>query len=176
MSHPSSTLETSTVRKGSDVGAWEQVEAEAGELAAQARAMFDAHTHKVLATLRSDGGPRLSGIEVRFADGQVWLGMMWQSVKARDLQRDPRLALHSATVDPDGADGWTGDAKLSGRAVEVVDDETTRRVSGEPPPGPSHLFRVDVTELVTVRVGQPADHLVITSWHEGRGLDRIERR
>ncbi|MDP9221554.1 MAG: pyridoxamine 5'-phosphate oxidase family protein, partial [Actinomycetota bacterium] len=110
-------------------------------LAARARQLFDAHRHKTLATLRSDGSPRISGIEVEFADGEVWLGMMPGSVKARDLGRDPRLALHSASDDPPEADpsSWSGDAKLAGHAVEVVG----RRGAGPP----SQRFRVRVTEV-----------------------------
>lgn len=57
------------------------------------QARFDAHRHKVLATLRRDGSPRISGIEAGFGDWQLWRGMMEGSRKARDLQRDPRLAL-----------------------------------------------------------------------------------
>lgn len=44
------------------------------------------------------------------------------------------------------------------------------------PPGPSHLFRADIAELVVTAVGDPPDHLVIESWHEGRGVTRLERR
>jgi hypothetical protein len=40
-----------------------------------------------LATLRRDGSPRISGTEVEFTDGQVWLGMMPGSLKALDLRR-----------------------------------------------------------------------------------------
>ena len=65
------------------------------------RARFDAHRHKILGTLRADGSPRLSGIETTFKDGELWLGMMPGSRKVQDLQRDPRLALHSPPVDPD---------------------------------------------------------------------------
>src|SRR5215208_6427294 len=102
---------------------WSEVEAAAPELAARARATLDAHKHKVLATLRRDGSPRLSGIEATIVDGELWLGMMPGSRKALDLRRDPRLALHSASVDPpsDDPSAWPGDAKLSGRAVEVDD-------------------------------------------------------
>ena len=101
---------------------WSEIEAAAPELAGRARAAFDAHKHKVLATLRRDGSPRISGIEATIADGELWLGMMPGSRKALDLRRDPRLALHSASVDPpDDPTAWTGDAKLSGRAVEVDD-------------------------------------------------------
>jgi Pyridoxamine 5'-phosphate oxidase len=164
------------------------IEEAAPELAARARASFDAHKHKVLATLRRDGSPRISGIEAAFEDGELWLGMMPGSRKALDLRRDPRLALHSASVDPpDDPTTWPGDAKLAGRAVEVDDPALLRRFAGagEEAGGEGtggeeaerpHLFRVDITELVHTRVGDPADHLVIDLWQEGRGLRQMRRR
>ena len=91
---------------------WSEVEQAAPELAAAARGFLDAGVHKTLATLRHDGSPRISGSEAQFRDGDLWFGSMWQALKARDLQRDPRFALHSASVDPPD---WRGDAKLSGR-------------------------------------------------------------
>jgi hypothetical protein len=155
---------------------WHEIEAAAPALAAAARALLDAHRHKTLATLRRDGSPRISGIETQFQDGELWLGMMSGSLKARDVQRDPRLALHSASEDPpDDSSQWTGDAKLAGRAVEVTDPSVITQVAG-PEHDDSHLFRVDIAELVVTRVGDPADHLVIEVWREGRGVRRIERR
>jgi hypothetical protein len=131
----------------------------------------------VLATLRRDGSPRLSGIEASFTDGELWLGMMAGSRKALDLRRDPRLALHSASLDPpDDPTAWTGDAKLNGRAVEVEDPELLRKLGGGDQADGAHLFRVDVTELVHIRVGDPADHLVIDLWQEGKGLSHRRRR
>ena len=100
---------------------WGEVRAAAPELAAAVQACFDAHVHKVIATLRRDGSPRVSGTEATFWDDELWLGMMPDSVKALDLLRDPRFALHSATVDPEMA---AGDAKLSGRAIEIADEAT----------------------------------------------------
>ena len=38
------------------------------------------------------------------------------------------------------------------------------------------LFRVDITEAILTYVGDPADHLVIESWHEGRGYTRRKRK
>jgi hypothetical protein len=150
------------------------VEAEAPELAALARRFFDAHVHKTLATLRRDGSPRISGTEIDFADGELWLGSMWQSLKALDLRRDPRFALHSGSEDPPD---WRGDAKVAGRVEEITDPERIAAVNGEgAPPGPSHLFRADLEELVVVRLGDPPDHIVIESWHAGRGVTRRERR
>jgi Pyridoxamine 5'-phosphate oxidase len=154
---------------------WSEIEAAAPELAGRARAVFDAHKHKILATLRRDGSPRISGIEATIADGELWLGMMPGSRKALDLRRDPRLALHSASDDPpDDPATWAGDAKLSGRAVEVDDPALLERL-GAGDQADAHLFRVDITELVHTRVGDPADHLVIDLWREGAGLRQMRR-
>jgi hypothetical protein len=159
------------------MASWSEVEAAAPELVARARATLDAHKHKVLATLRRDGSPRLSGIEATIVDGELWLGMMPGSRKALDLRRDPRLALHSASVDPpsDDPSAWPGDAKLAGRAVEVDDPALLERLGAGEGGGGAHLFRVDVTEVVHTRVGEPADHLVIEVWDEGAGLRRLKR-
>lgn len=152
---------------------WGEFEAEAPELAASARGFLRARTHLTLATLRRDGSPRISGTEIVFFEDELWLGSMWRSMKALDLRRDPRFALHSGSEDPPA---WTGDAKASGRADEADDEDRKAAViGGEGPPGPSHLFRLDVTEVAVVRLGDPADHLVIESWHAGRGVTRRRR-
>ena len=152
---------------------WSSLEAEAPGLVALARNFLDAHTHKTIATLRLDGSPRISGTEILFVDGELWLGSMRHSVKALDLRRDPRFALHSGSVDPPK---WTGDAKLAGRVEEVTDLERKRAIiGGEASVNSSHLFRADITELAIVRLGEPADHLVIETWHAGRGIGRRQR-
>lgn len=45
---------------------------------------------------------------------------------------------------------------------------------GEAPPGPSNLFRADIAEVVLVRLGDPADHIVFELWRPraGRAPDR----
>ena len=151
---------------------WSDVEREAPELAARARALFDAHTHKTLATLRKNGSPRISGIELEFRDGDLWFGSMWQGVKALDLQRDPRFAIHSGSDDPDD---WNGDAKIAGRAEEITGKEVADDPGAAAPTEPSHLFRLDISELSVVALGNPRDHLVIESWHEGRGVTKRRR-
>ncbi len=156
---------------------WNDVVADAPEFAESVRSLFDAGIHKTLATLRRDGSPRISGIEATFRDGDLWLGSMWQARKARDLQRDPRFALHSASIDPPA---WKGDAKIAGRAEEITDqaglDRYREKTEEELPPDPFHLFRADITEVVLIGLGgDPPDHLVIQSWRPGRGLHRVER-
>src|SRR5438128_421683 len=137
---------------------WSEVEASVPELADAVRVAFDAHKHKVVATLRADGSPRLSGNEAAFRDGEVWLGMMHRSLKALDLLRDPRMELHSAPMD---LELKLGDARLAGRAVEESDPDVLRHFAaasaeehdGVEPPSPFHLFRVDIGELTLIRVG-----------------------
>ncbi len=140
---------------------------------------LNAHRHKVIATLRRDGSPRVSGIETTFALGDVWIGSMPGARKALDLRRDGRFALHSGSADPpDGGADWEGDAKLSGVAVEVDDADLKQRVAGgggEPAENVPY-FRLDIREAVFVRVGTPADHLVITLWKDGEGLREFRRR
>jgi hypothetical protein len=157
---------------------WSDVVAHAPEFAAAVQAFFDAGKHKTIATLRRDGSPRISGTEADFRDGDLWFGSMWQARKALDLQRDPRFALHSASVDPPA---WKGDARVSGWAEEVTDPAGLARYQGgageEMPPESFHLFRADITEVVLVTLGgEPPDHLVIQSWRPGRGLRRVERQ
>jgi hypothetical protein len=151
------------------------LEAAEPELAARVRAAFDAHGHKVLATLRADGSPRVSGIEARFADGDLWLAGMPRSVKFADLRRDPRMALHSGSDEPDS---WTADAKISGRALEVTDPgerAAFAEAAGLPSPSGFDLFRVDVDQVVLTAVNDDKSALVISSWRPGRGLTTTNR-
>jgi hypothetical protein len=160
---------------------WADVEREVPELVARARSVLDRHKHKTMATLRADGGPRISGTEIVFAGDDLWTGSMPDSVKGRDLRRDPRVAIHSLSEDADESDpeSWVGDAKLAGRALLVTDPAERAAFwaahAGPRPPDPdgSDLFRVDVTELVLVRIELP--HMVIESWHEGVGHRRRAR-
>jgi hypothetical protein len=155
------------------MASWSAVEDAAPELAALARGFFDARRHNTIATLRKDGSPRISGTELEFARGELWIGSMWLAVKALDLRRDPHYALHCGSIDPPE---WKGDAKVAGVVEEIDDDAVKADLSSEgTPSGPYHLFRCDVSELVVVRLTEARDRLLIEAWHEGRGLSRTER-
>lgn len=147
---------------------WRDVETAAPEFARRVRELFDAHRHKTLATLRADGSPRISGIEAVFDDGELTFGSMPAARKGADLRRDPRFALHSATVDPvEGQEAqWPGEAKIAGRAV----------ASGEIPSGPGgDLFRADITEVVHTHLNAAATLLVVEWWTPARGLRSLQR-
>ncbi|MEW1869200.1 pyridoxamine 5'-phosphate oxidase family protein [Streptomyces caelestis] len=136
---------------------------------------FAAYTHHVLATLRKDGSPRTTGLEARFLNGELWLGMMPASLKALDLRRDPRFALQANPGDGTGMGG--GDVRISGRAVEVPDDDTeTRRgyVEEVEPPEPFHLFRTELTEVVRTRV-EDDTYLVVQVWKPGEPVRALRR-
>jgi hypothetical protein len=148
---------------------WEDLVAAEPEFAERVRDRFSVRKHCTMATLRRDGSPRISGTEVEFAeDGGLWLGSMPGAMKVLDLRRDPRLALHSPTVDPaDEPTSWDGEAKIAGRAHEVGDPGRLDE---------SHRFRVELTEVVLTRLNEAGDQLVIESWHPGRGLETRTRR
>ncbi|MFD4262320.1 pyridoxamine 5'-phosphate oxidase family protein [Streptomyces sp. NPDC058534] len=142
-------------------------------LAATVEARFGAYTHHVLATLRKDGSPRTTGLEVRFLDGELWLGMMPGSLKALDLRRDPRFALQANPGDGTGMGG--GDVRIGGRAVEAEDAATRARYVKEvEPPEPFHLFRTELTEVVRTRVEDDA-YLVVQIWQPGKPLRAVRR-
>lgn len=149
---------------------WDEFEREAPEVAAVVREAFTRRVHHMLATVRPDGAPRISGTEVIWARDGLWLGSMWRSPKALDLLRDPRYALHSGSDDPPG---WAGDAKIAGRATEVTDPAVVQDVAGtlaQEPPGPFHLFHLDIDEAITLRLNDAGDAMIATRWREGRGV------
>jgi pyridoxamine 5'-phosphate oxidase-like protein len=149
---------------------WQHIERDAPEFAARVKALFEAGTNKTVATLRRDGSPRISAGEAVFADGELAFGMMAHSMKLLDVRRDPRIAMHAPTLEPrpDHPEFADGDAKLAGVAVEVPPP------AGTPFPD-AGFFRVDIREVTLTYVGVPGDHLVIESWHEGRGHRRRTR-
>lgn len=157
---------------------WAEVEAAAPDLAARVRARLEEHGLAFLATLRRDGMPRISGVEPLVFDGDVWIGMMPGSRKVDDVRRDPRIALHGASVDKAVA---AGDVKLTGLLTEVTDPDAVARfaaafraANGYGPEPPFPVFTVDVLDVTGLR---PAgDHLEIVLWSAERGLRRMQRR
>ena len=150
------------------VTAWRDIEQAEPDFARRVRALFDAHRHKTIATVRADGSPRISGIETVFEDGELVFGSMPNARKGADLRRDPRFALHSATVDPvEGSEAqWPGEAKVSGRAI----------AAGPVTEGPDgDRFHADIAEVVHTHLNEQATMLVVEWWTPTHGLRRTER-
>jgi len=157
---------------------WDDFAAACPGLADRLRGRFEEHGLAFLATLRRDGMPRISGIEPLIADGELWVGMMPGSRKVDDVRRDPRVALHGASIDKEVA---AGDVKLTGRLVEVTDParvarfaEAFRDANGYGPEPPFPLFTVDILDATSLR--PQGDHLEIELWSATAGLRRMERR
>jgi hypothetical protein len=153
------------------MASWKAIEDAAPEFAAKVRGRFEAGTNKTLASLRADGSPRISATECKFEDGELTLGMMGGSRKLIDVRRDPRVAIHSPTLEPppEPSTSWPGEAKVSGRLVEVAPPDGT-------PFEDAAFFRLEVTEAsITYLGGDPPDHLVIESWNEEGGWRRRTR-
>ena len=153
---------------------WHQFAVLQSQFATGVRARFAEATHHVLATLRLDGSPRVSGTEVEFTDTDLTIGSMAAARKADDLLRDPRFALHSNPGD--GEPGATGilDAKISGRAVPVQTG-TQLATQQEQQPG-SHLFRLELDSVVTVGLTEARDGLLIRHWQPASGLVETRRQ
>jgi hypothetical protein len=147
------------------MASWSEFETAEPEFASRVRILLKARKHLTIATLRRDGSPRISGTEIEFADGELRIGSMPRAVKALDLRRDPRLAIHGPTVDPppDAPAGWRGEAKIAGMAREVDSD------------GDAHRFLIDITEVVITRLYDAGNRLLIESWNPSRGYRSAER-
>ena len=152
----------------SAVATWGEFAAREPEFAERVRALFDARRHKTIATLRADGSPRISGIETTFEEGELTFGSMPNARKGADLRRDPRFALHSATIDPVEGEAakWPGEAKISGRAMIVppADGGTS-----------ADSFRAEIGAVVHTHLNEEATLLVVEWWTPERGMRRLER-
>ncbi|MGO4616872.1 pyridoxamine 5'-phosphate oxidase family protein [Nocardia sp. 2YAB30] len=133
----------------------------------------------MLGTLRSDGFPRISPIEPSVFEGMLVIAGMPGTTKFRDLARDPRFCLHTATVDTNVSDG---DAKLFGTVVDLPDKDVHARFaqklfddSGFDIRGQEfdHFYVADLIGASTVEVVD--NHLDVTIWKPGEG-ERVVRK
>ncbi len=145
------------------MASWAEFETAQPDFANRVRKLMSSRKHLTMATLRRDGSPRISGTEVQFADEELQIGSMPLAVKAKDLLRDPRVAIHGPTHDPTRGGAWRGEAKVAGRAVEV------------PSESDAHSFRIDIDEVVVTRLNEARNRLVIESWSPSRGYRMRDR-
>lgn len=155
---------------------WGEFTRAAPELAALGEGRFRETGLIMLGSLRSSGWPRITPVEPRLVDGELQLGMMWQSRKAHDLLRDPRCTVHSATTDKDGTEG---DFKVYGTAENVTDPGRRERhcqvtfdeIGWRPEDDHFHLFSIDIQEIAYARFG--GGRAQITTWLPGQAPERV---
>ena len=127
----------------------------------------------LVATIRRDGTPRVSPVEPLVMDGDLWLSMLWQSTKAADLIRDPRVLVHGVITNRDGREG---EFKVRGharsekdRAVQWRYGEAVAQALGwKPEAGQFHLFAVDIDHVSYLRYDEPTGDQYVTQWPPGR--------
>lgn len=156
---------------------WSELQARQPRLGEIARDRLLGPGVLLVVTIRKDGTPRLSPVEPFELDGELWLSMLLGSRKAADLQRDPRLLVHSTVTSPDGEQG---EVKLRGTARAVDDVAAQQRYAAavsealpwSPELGRFHLFAVDVEQVTFVRYDNATgdQHLVV--WPPGREVVR----
>jgi hypothetical protein len=152
---------------------------QAPELAGPITERFTSRGIGLLGTIRRDGSPRVSPIEVSVQDGRLWVGMMPGSLKLADVRRDPRVSLLTAVSDKDDLGG---EGKLFGVLDEVTDPELAGRLLAEAASAGDHsaddlagspMFEVRVGGASWQHVGDDAWHTV--SWRVGAGMRRRRR-
>jgi hypothetical protein len=128
-------------------------------------------------TIRRDGTPRLSPVEPFILDGTLWLSMLWQSRKAGDLSRDPRILVHSVVT---GRDGGEGELKIRGTARAEEDPHVQRRYADavaesldwKPEPGRFHLFDIDLEQVTFIRYDHTTGDQHVVLWPPGQEFIR----
>lgn len=149
---------------------WARFESGAPEAATFASRQLD-RTHCVLVgSIRRDGTPRISCVEGCILEGELLLGMMRDSLKARDLLRDPRIVIRNADCDVTGGEGeWT----LRGRVVVVTDEDTRTRFVASVASRttwkdrPFHLFSVEIEEAALVVYDGEKSEQSVKLWPKG---------
>lgn len=156
---------------------WSDIEYAQPRLAGLAQQRLIGPGVVLVATIRRDGTPRLSPVEPYVLEGALWLSMMWQSAKARDLLRDPRILVHSVITSRDGAEG---ELKIRGTARAEHDQAVQRRYADavaadlgwNPQPGRFHLFAVDINHVIFISYDTATGAQHVAIWPPGQEFIR----
>ena len=142
---------------------WAEFETAAPEIARLGRELVERHDFVLIGTLTKDGSPRVNAVEAYIVDGHLLLNMMPRSLKALDLLRDPRIAVHTAVVSKAATEG---ELTLRGRVAvledgdlrQKLDDLFWQMIEWRPDPA-SHYFEVLVERAAFHRYGDDELHL-----------------
>jgi hypothetical protein len=147
---------------------WRELEREAPALARLARERLEQPGIALLGTLRADGAPRIDPVEPHLAGGELVIGAMRGTAKARALRRDPRFVLHSTVSGPDTGEP---DIKLSGRAVPA----DARAGWWAERPDDAEVYALVLDEAVAIEWDLAASRMRVSRWRRGRGVGVDER-
>ncbi len=131
---------------------WKVLESADPDLAAFGRERLHGRV-AYLGTARRDGAPRVHPVTPIIGEGRAFVFMEPTSPKGRDLDRDPRFALHCAISDNSGE---SGEFALSGEARRVPDAasrELAARLSTYEIADRYVLFELHPTAAMSTRYG-----------------------
>jgi hypothetical protein len=156
---------------------WKHLEQRQPRLAATARCRLLDPGVVLVGTIRRDGTPRISPVEPFILDGDLLLSMLWQSHKAADLVRDPRILVHSVVT---GREGDEGEVKVRGTARQEHSPDVVDRYAAavhtslgwRPEPGRFHLFAVEVSDVSFVRYDGSNGDQYVACWPPPREFVR----
>jgi hypothetical protein len=153
---------------------WAEFEAAAPELAELGMSVFRDQHLCIIGTLAADGWPRLSPNEVYFPGGELLLGMMRNSRKSKDLERDSRITVMTPQCDREAT---RGDFKIYGRAIPITEPslrqayaETVFATIDWRPIDPYPLFAVDIERAAYIDFAD--DHRLLR-WSAERGVEHL---
>ena len=145
---------------------WKDLENARPELAAFGVERFQRFGVAYLATVRTDGSPRVHPVTPIVGQEHLFLFMEPTSPKGHDLRRDRRYALHCSVSN---SSGESGEFFISGQAT-FIDDPATRKLAVElatyMPADRYVLYELDVESASSTIYtdGQP----VRQQWKAGR--------
>ena len=129
-------------------------------------------------TIRHDGRARISGVEPLVMDGELWLSMLPDSAKARDLERDARIVLNSIITGPapdaeikvrGTARRETGAVVLERYAAAVAAD-----LGWQPVVGRFALFAIDIDDVTYIGSDPETSAQHIARWPPGAEYQRAQ--
>jgi hypothetical protein len=132
---------------------WAQFAEREHEIADLGERIFAKYGIAYVGTIRQDGGPRITPITPVIIDGGLYLGLMPNSPKKRDIDRDNRCVIH-------GLPG-PGDAEISVRGVARPLDRAELEALFAKAPSNVRLaedtciYELDITQVNYTKFGQP---------------------
>ena len=125
----------------------------------------------LVGTTRRDASAWISGAEPLIMDGELWLSMMPDSAKARDLGRDPRILVHSIVTNPSPEAEIMVRGTVRAETAQQVQRRYAAAVRAQlgwrPVPGQFTLFAVDMDDVAFIGhdAGSNAQH--VARWPAG---------
>ena len=157
---------------------WSAFASDAPELATAVRDVLKRHGFAFAGTIRRDGSPRISPVEVHISDNRLFVVLIPDTAKAHDLDRDPRITLQTPIASA-GAPGL--EVKLRARTSDVLDPglRAAMAASVEEASGwrPGEQWRYCELLLSSVAMLDWVDgDMILHRWDAPRGLRGPERR